>query len=56
MCVSVLSMTDKQQIDSFVMKPRNIGMQIKLCAIGADHPESPVVGQSQEARKLNAHF
>jgi len=31
--VSVLSSTDKQQIDSFIVKQRNIGIwQVKLCA------------------------
>ena len=47
--VSVLSRTDKQQIDSFVVKPRN-HWQVKFgssCVLGPDHPES---------HKLNAYL
>jgi len=39
--VSVLSKTDKQQIDSFVVKPRNIGRQSHV--LGPGHPEFPAV-------------
>ena len=52
--VSVLSRTDKQQIGSFVVKPRDIGRQTYV--LGPDHPVSPAVGQNQEAQKLNAYL
>jgi len=44
--VSILSRSAKQQIDSFIMKPRNIVRQSYVF---------PAVGQSQEFQKLNAY-
>jgi len=38
--VSVLSRTDKQQIDNFVMKPRNIDRHCQAQSLGHHHPHS----------------
>jgi len=49
-----LSRTDKQQIDSFVVKPRDISGQTYV--LGPDHPACPAVGQNQDSQQFNAYL
>ena len=45
--VSVLSMTDQQQIDSFVVKLRYVDKYssvLRPSVLTPDHPESPAIG------------